>query len=54
MRAVWHASGISAPTEVAGMQVALEMISFAAGVALALVAARLVLGAFLTIAFGRQ
>ena len=54
MRALWHASGIRAPTEVAGMQVALEVVSFAGGVALALVASRLVLGAFLTIAFGRQ
>lgn len=36
------------------MQVALELMAFVTGATLALAAARLVLGAFLTIAFGRQ
>jgi hypothetical protein len=36
------------------MQVALELMAFGVGAGLALVAARLVLGAFLTMAFGRE
>ena len=41
-------------SEVSAMQVVLELMAFVTGATLALATARLVLGAFLTVAFGRH